>query len=195
MYSSRLALGYLHFFLLCYLTLTLDLSMSSSTTVMAHVKVAVRVTTLAFISTSCAFPTFTVDHRTVLDSNDCVTNADNDLFGKGVRIGLYLQWASGFILRNLGSFEVWSRVRTVSNTLCAAIALATVVNILEENALSVDYLLSYYLTVVLFYAESYNLEICVENSGGEEIKTMELHTDAALFCQNIIFAAVTLFGA
>ena len=78
------------------------------------------------------------------------TNADNDLYGKGVRVGLYLQWASGFILRNLESWETRSRVRTISNTLCAAIALATVVNVLKGSALSIDYLLSYYLTVVLF---------------------------------------------
>lgn len=163
---------------------------------MAH---TVRITTLAFICTTFAFPTSstTLDHRSALDSNskDCVTNADNDLYGRGVRIGLYLQWASGFILRNFDSFEVRSRVRVVSNTLCAAIALATVVNIMKGSALSIDYLLSYYLTVVLFYAESYNLEVRVKESHGRETQTMELQADAALVCQNIIFTAFTLFGA
>ncbi|KAI9769052.1 MAG: hypothetical protein M1839_003816 [Geoglossum umbratile] len=131
----------------------------------------------------------------------CETNADNDLYGQGVRIGLYLQWASGFVLRNLESWETRSRVRTVSNTICAAVVLATVVNVLKGSAMSIDYLLSYYLTVVLFYAESYNLEIRVDNmsarepSGRSAVKTLELHADLPLVCQNVIFTAFTLFGA
>ncbi|KAH6668538.1 hypothetical protein B0J14DRAFT_168813 [Halenospora varia] len=92
--------------------------------------------------------------------NHCATIANNDLYGKGVRIGMYLQWAAGFLLRNFDeTWEARSRVRTSSNILASAVALATVINICQGIALSVDCLLSYYLTVVLFYAESYNLEI------------------------------------
>ncbi|KAF7538460.1 hypothetical protein G7054_g2876 [Neopestalotiopsis clavispora] len=91
-------------------------------------------------------------------NTDCTTDVDNDLYGKGVRIGLYLQWASGFILRQLESWETRARVRISSNIITGALAIATAVNIAQGSALSVDYLLSYYLTVVLFYAESYNLE-------------------------------------
>jgi hypothetical protein len=49
------------------------------------------------------------------------------------------------------------RVRITNNALCAAIALAVTIDVVRRSALSVNYLLSYYLTVALFYAESYNL--------------------------------------
>jgi hypothetical protein len=132
----------------------------------------------------------------------CRTIADNDLYGRGVRIGMYLQWAAGFVLRNFESWESRARVRTASNVLAAAVALATVINVCQGTALSVDYLLSYYLTVVLFYAESYNLEIRVDedyeptNPDPEEaLRTFELHADLPLVFQNVYFTAFTLFGA
>src|SRR5215471_15522187 len=81
--------------------------------------------------------------------DQCTTVADNDLYGTGVRIGMYLQWAAGFALRNFESWETRPRVRTASNILASAVALATAINVCRGTALSVDYLLSYYLTVVL----------------------------------------------
>src|SRR6187402_1398445 len=62
-------------------------------------------------------------------SDECKTQGDGDLYGIGVRLGIYLQWASGFILRNIGSWELVSRVRTTSNVLCSALALAAAINI------------------------------------------------------------------
>ncbi|MCJ1483267.1 hypothetical protein MMC06_003434 [Schaereria dolodes] len=139
---------------------------------------------------------------------DCTTIGDGDLYGKGVRIGLYLQWASGFILRNLGSWDRVSAVRTTSNIICASLALTTAINCVKGNALSFDYLIVYYLTVVLFYAESYNLiakETPVASSGGESDssrrmlehrwKGMRLYPDIPLVFQNALFACQSLFGA
>jgi hypothetical protein len=84
---------------------------------MTHVKFHIQVIILSLICASSALPssatTFT-PRALPRSTDDCVTNADNDLYGKGVRIGLYLQWASGFILRNLESFEVRTRVRVAS---------------------------------------------------------------------------------
>jgi hypothetical protein len=127
-------------------------------------------------------------------SSDCQTIADNDLYGKGVRIGLYLQWASGFVLRNLESWETRARVRTNSNILAGAVAVATALNIAHGSALSVDYLLSYYLTVVLFYAESYNMEIKHKENDPEGVKAMRVFADMPLVFQNIIFTSFTLYG-
>lgn len=142
-------------------------------------------------------------------STDCTTDVDNDLYGKGVRIGLYLQWASGFILRQLESWETRARVRISSNIITGALAIATAVNIAQGSALSVDYLLSYYLTVVLFYAESYNLETpkyletlppnsheaqLYNDFDGEVVKATKVLTDFPLVFQNFIFMSFTLYG-
>ncbi|RYP44607.1 hypothetical protein DL768_008928 [Monosporascus sp. mg162] len=129
---------------------------------------------------------------------DCLTEGDGDLYGLGVRLGLYLQWAAGFILRNLGSWETVSRVRTASNTLCSAIAVAAAINLTAGTALSVDYLLSFYLTVVLFYAESYNLVIeepAQPDYWSDAEQVLRLYPDFPLVFQNILFATYTLFGA
>lgn len=145
------------------------------------------------------FPLFSRADNSAPNS-DCTTNVDNDLYGTGVRIGLYLQWASGFILRQLESWEVRARVRTTSNVLVGAVAIATAINISQGSALSVDYLLSYYLTVVLFYAESYNLEIKHQGiePGHEDccetVIATKVIADFPLVFQNIIFMSFTLYG-
>jgi hypothetical protein len=136
-------------------------------------------------------------------SRSCDTPGDGDIYGLGVRIGLYLQWAAGLILRLLGSWPRISEVRTANNVLCGALALATAINVVNGSALSVDYLLSYYLTIVLFYAESYNLvqssnqedEDSNDEWGRSEKKVYKLYPDFSLIFQNILFALYTLFGA
>lgn len=132
--------------------------------------------------------------NTLTMNDHCRTIADNDLYGRGVRIGMYLQWASGFVLRNFETWETRARVRTTTNVLATAVALATVINVCQGTALSVDYLLSYYLTVVLFYAESYNLEIRLPNDEDGDVRAYVLHADLALAFQNVYFAAFTVFG-
>jgi hypothetical protein len=74
---------------------------------------------------------------------------DSDIYGLGVSVGLYLQWLSGFVLRNIGSWYTVARVRTVNNALCAALALAAAINVVDGKALSINYLISYHLTVIL----------------------------------------------
>jgi hypothetical protein len=117
-----------------------------------------------------------------------------------VRIGLYLQWASTFILRNLGSWDRISQARTVTNALCGAIALAAAINVLDGSALAIDYLLSYYLTIVLFYSESYNLVRQWGEDADEEASAFlsavvyRLCADWALIFQNVLFTSYTLFG-
>ena len=89
---------------------------------------------------------------------DCSNSGDGDCYGLGVRLGLYLQWAAGFLLRNYsGSWKMISTVRTTNNALYGAILLTVVITTARGTALSTDYLIVYYLTVALFYSESYNL--------------------------------------
>lgn len=111
---------------------------------MASLRSIFLATILCLLYTSSAFvykPLPPALHARSDSSKACITDVDNDLYGTGVRIGLYPQWGSGFILRNLASWDARSRVRTASNIITAAIAVATVVNIMKRNALSVDYLL------------------------------------------------------
>ena len=150
--------------------------------------------------------------RRETQSADCATIGDGDIYGIGVRIGLYLQWASTFILRNLGSWDRIRQVRQATNCICGALALAAAINVIDGSALSIDYLLSYYLTIVLFYSESYNLvrewgprsnqdeDGFPQSSRDEDSFTLSavvyrLHPDWTLVFQNIIFASYTLFGA
>ena len=90
----------------------------------------------------------------------CSAIGDGDLYGLGVQIGLYLQWAAGFVLRNRNLWAKVSAVRVASNTISTALALTAAINTARgDAALALDYLIIYYLTIALFYAESYNLQI------------------------------------
>ncbi|KAH8586905.1 hypothetical protein B0O99DRAFT_643236 [Bisporella sp. PMI_857] len=155
----------------------------------------------------------------VIRSETCTVDGDSDIYGLGVRVGLYLQWLSGFILRNIGSWDTVGRVRTANNALCAALALATAINIVDGKALAIDYFISYYLTVILFYSESYNLRLEVgekalqakatsskpgnrirwrrefEDGSDGKLAYFTLAPDLSLISQNLFFTAWTLFGA
>ena len=129
----------------------------------------------------------------------CTIAGDGDLYGPGVRIGLYLQWAAGFVLRHHGSWAKVSTVRVASNTICSALALTTAIKTAKGDALALDYLIVYYLTVALFYAESYNLKTAETTADTDSLasteKILRLFPNAPLIFQNVLFAAQSFFGA
>jgi ankyrin repeat protein len=126
-------------------------------------------------------------------SSECTNIGDGDLYGLGVRIGLYLQWAAGFLLRNFnGSWETISAVRMANNVLCSTLVLAVIINSIKGTALSTDYLIVYYLTIALFYSESYHLLSGDDDDNG---LGCYLRPDVPLVLQNLLFAFATLFGA
>lgn len=136
-----------------------------------------------------------------MPSDPCTNIGDGDIYGLGVRLGLYMLWASGFIVRLLGSWPRVSVIRTTNNILCGALILAEFIHLIDGSALSIDYLLSYHLTIVLFYAESYNLVRKniylprVDSSAGVEMEIYRLYPDPSLIFQNLLFASYTIFGA
>ena len=89
-----------------------------------------------------------------------------------------------------------SVVRTTNNALCGAITLTVLITTAKGTALATDYLIVYYLTVALFYSESYNLLTKGEkgdNNGGRSYYVLE--PDIPLLAQNALFAINHLFGA
>ena len=127
---------------------------------------------------------------------DCTTTGDGDFYGLGVRLGLYLQWAAGFLLRNSsGSWKMISAVRTTNNALCGAIFLTVLITTARGTALSTDYLIVYYLTVVLFYSESYNLLTKEDKQDTDSKFYFVLQPDVPLLVQNLLFASNHIFGA
>lgn len=108
-----------------------------------------------------------------------------------------------------------TRVQTANNTLCIALALAEAIKTVGLNRLAIDYLLSYYLTVIRFSSESYRIRLEVggtipifeeqlmylpnSNNIGEEmmdeIKSYTLVPDLSLLFQNVFYTAYTLLGA
>ncbi|KAJ5733369.1 hypothetical protein N7493_002155 [Penicillium malachiteum] len=157
-------------------------------------------------------------HDVRIRSQECANQGDSDVYGLGVRVGLYLQWLASFILRNIGSWDTMTSVRTANNALCIALALAETIRIVERKALAIDYLLSYYLTVILFYSESYRIRLevgktvplfkdmglfGVNNNAPtraspemkDKIQSYTLVPDLSLIFQNAFFAAYTLIGA
>lgn len=128
----------------------------------------------------------------------CQNNGDGDLYGIGVRIGLYLQCAAGVLLRNHhSSWQTISAVRVTNNVLGISIMIALTANTSRGVTLVTDFLLTYYLTIVLFYAESYNLLHKLESApGGDSSKKRIylLQPDVPLLLQNFLFAAASLFG-
>ncbi|KAI9040400.1 ankyrin repeat domain-containing protein [Aspergillus affinis] len=128
--------------------------------------------------------------------SDCTTQGDGDLYGLGVRLGLYLQWIAGLLLRNCnGSWETISAVRIANNVLCFSLILTLVIYTAEGSTLSVDYLIVYYLTIALFYSESYNLLEKGESSSTSTWTGYILRPDVPLIAQNLLFAFTSFFGA
>ncbi|KAK4234624.1 hypothetical protein C8A03DRAFT_37601, partial [Achaetomium macrosporum] len=127
----------------------------------------------------------------------CAVDGDGDLYGLGVRLGLYLQWLAGFLLRNFdGSWETISAVRTANNVLCSTLVLAIVVNTTKGTALPTDYLIVYYLTIALFYSESYHLlSSNDDDDDDDDAPGCYLRPDVPLTYQNLLFAFATIFGA
>ena len=185
-----------------------------------------RAVTIILVATFLAHATQAIpitkvsNYSQVIRSQTCEIQSNGDLYGLGVRVGLYLQWLSAFILRNIGSWDTMSKVRTVNNALCIALALAAAISVVGRKALSIDYLLSYYLTVILFYSESYNLRLevgettpsvkhngtrsplSIQNISLGDIEALRSHLkyytlapELSLIVQNVFFAAYTLFGA
>ncbi|CAI7590071.1 unnamed protein product [Penicillium manginii] len=124
---------------------------------------------------------------------DCTTEGSGDLYGVGVRTGLYLQWAAGFLLRNWnGSWKTISAVRVVNNAICYAIIVTMIIGQTKGSALSLDFLLVYYLTIALFYSESYNLLKKRDAAGNEQ--GYLLRPDFPLVAQNLLCALISVFG-
>ncbi|CAI7663977.1 unnamed protein product [Penicillium pancosmium] len=124
---------------------------------------------------------------------DCTTEGNGDLYGVGVRTGLYLQWAAGFLLRNWnGSWKTISAVRVVNNAICYAIIVTMIIGQAKGSALSLDFLLVYYLTIALFYSESYNLLKRRDAAGNEQ--GYLLRPDFPLVAQNFLCALISVFG-
>ncbi|KAL2822220.1 hypothetical protein BDW59DRAFT_149591 [Aspergillus cavernicola] len=91
---------------------------------------------------------------------DCITFGNDDLYGYGIWCGLYLQFVALVTLRRCGgSLESLKRTRMTAIIICFAITLNTVSTTIQGSALSTDYLLTYYLTVVLFFSETCTLAI------------------------------------
>lgn len=127
-----------------------------------------------------------------MDQN-CTILGDGDLYGLGVRLGLYFQWMAGFLLRNFnGSWKTISTVRIANNALGTAIMLTTMINIWRGIYLATDFLIVYYLVVALFYAESYNLMTKSDSSRNGFV--FVLTSDMPLLIQNLLFATASLFG-
>lgn len=76
-----------------------------------------------------------------------------------------------------------ARVQTANNALCAALALAAAINVVDGKALSIDYLISYYLTVILFYSESYNLRLEVGQTALQTKGTSSKPDSRSLWCR------------
>ncbi|KAF3286219.1 hypothetical protein TWF970_009765 [Orbilia oligospora] len=85
----------------------------------------------------------------------CPIHGSSELYGLGVRLGLYLQWLSTMLLRYRRSWGRKSTVRGITNLTCVSLFVSLVTNLANGTSLSIDHLIVYYLTVVMFYAESY----------------------------------------
>ncbi|KAK2729861.1 hypothetical protein CKAH01_10026 [Colletotrichum kahawae] len=131
-------------------------------------------------------------------TDGCHNTGDGDLYGIGVRIGLYVQWFAGLLLRNHhSSWQTISTVRAANNVLGISIMVASIVNTARGVTLVTDFLLTYYLTIALFYSESYNLLSKPEETAPRDGKIKRyyfLQPDVPLLLQNFLFASASLFG-
>lgn len=124
--------------------------------------------------------------------SDCYNSGDGDLYGLGVRLGLYFQWSAGFLLRTFdSSWKTLSAVRVVNNCISLAVVLSAMVNTTRGLALATDFLIVYYLAIALFYNESYNL---LRKTTADRKISYELQPDIPLMFQNVIFATASLYG-
>ncbi|KAF3228100.1 hypothetical protein TWF191_003038 [Orbilia oligospora] len=91
-------------------------------------------------------------------SQRCPIRGSSELYGLGVRLGLYLQWLSTMLLRYRRSWGRKSTVRGITNLTCVSLFISLVSNLANGTSLSIDHLIVYYLTVVMFYAELYTCD-------------------------------------
>ncbi|KAF3209913.1 hypothetical protein TWF679_007137 [Orbilia oligospora] len=91
-------------------------------------------------------------------SQRCPIHGSSELYGLGVRLGLYLQWLSTMLLRYRRSWGRKSTVRGITNLTCVSLFISLVSNLANGTSLSIDHLIVYYLTVVMFYAELYTCD-------------------------------------
>ncbi|KAE8148899.1 ankyrin repeat-containing domain protein [Aspergillus avenaceus] len=125
--------------------------------------------------------------------DSCQTAGNGDLYGLGVRIGLYLQCAAGFLLRNFnGSWKTISTVRVTNNAICYSVILTLIIQYAQGAALSTDFLLVYYLTIALFYSESYKL--LEKRDASHKNDRYILRPDMPLILQNLLFALASFLG-
>jgi len=100
------------------------------------------------------------DHPSPSPPSNCETEGNGDLYGKGVRIGLYLQCFATIIIRELGTWQRGierigirsgvGRVRTGTNVICGSIMLSCTISIFNRQALPIDYDIVLYLVAFLF---------------------------------------------
>ncbi|KAJ5332482.1 uncharacterized protein N7506_006265 [Penicillium brevicompactum] len=101
---------------------------------------------------------------------------------------------AAFLLRNsTGSWKTVSVVRVANNGICLAIVIAMAIQAIEHSGLAVDYLLVYYLTIALFYSESYNL--LDKGVTTPTTSRYSLVADVPLIVQNLLFAFMSFFGS
>ncbi|OJJ31380.1 hypothetical protein ASPWEDRAFT_45321 [Aspergillus wentii DTO 134E9] len=127
---------------------------------------------------------------------DCTNHVSGELYGIGIRLGLYLHWAALLILRasGRGSWSTLSRIRMSVNLISCMIFSKLVSDIVHSRSLSLDFLITFYLIVVLFYPDGYNL---YRQSNGERRSGYRytLLPDIPLILYNLICLAVSVLGA
>ncbi|PLB44814.1 hypothetical protein P170DRAFT_479362 [Aspergillus steynii IBT 23096] len=123
------------------------------------------------------------------------TGSEGELYGLGIRLGLYLHSVSLFLLRasGYGSWASLRRVRTSCFLICCVIFAKFLVDLIRSRCAPADFLIAFYLIVVLFLQDSYNLyERRNEPDTGFRY---ELQPDAILLLQNLLCLAANSFAA
>ncbi|KAF9884491.1 hypothetical protein FE257_001678 [Aspergillus nanangensis] len=124
---------------------------------------------------------------------ECSRSGSSEIYGLGIRLGLYLTWAACQLLHHLGgSWATLNRTRTTGNAISATVILLLTIHTARGNTLDIDYLLVYHLTTTLFLTESYNT--LTQSAKGDGC-TFDLRPDWAILWHNVQSLYMSIFGA
>lgn len=122
-------------------------------------------------------------------------SSSGEIYGLGIRLGLYLHWTSLFLLRvtGYGSWASLRRVRTSCFLICCVISAKFLIDFSGPRSSLPDFLVLFYLIVVLFLPDSYNLYD--KRNDPDTGFRYELQPDAILFSQNLLGLTANAFAA
>ncbi|PLB50860.1 hypothetical protein P170DRAFT_508956 [Aspergillus steynii IBT 23096] len=129
-----------------------------------------------------------------MDLTDCSIHPSGEVYGLGARLGLYLNCLTLLLLSlsNCGSWALRSTVQASNALISCTMLTQFVINAVQSKLVAPDFLIMFYLIVMLFFRDSYNARRKFNMTKGGFIYVLE--PDDVLLLQNTVCLAASTIG-